>query len=187
MYNITELKKGVTIEINGSPFLVLESQHSKMGRGGGVMWTKLKNFESGEIIEKTFKGEEKVKEAELLDKEAQYLYKEKENYLFMDSLSFEQFSLPGTQIENKAKFIKEGQALQIEYFKGRPINVVLPIKIDLKVAKTEPGVKGNRETAGTKPASLETGALIQVPLFVKEGDIIKIDTRDGTYIERVKN
>ncbi len=186
MYSITDLKKGLTIELSGAPFLILDSQHSKLGRGGGMMWTKLKNLESGEIIERNFKGNEKIKEAVLESRKAQYLYREGENYFFMDTSSFEQFSLKAKQVQDKIKFIKEGEVIEIIYFAKKPINLSIPIKVNLRVVKTEPGLRGDRETSGTKPAVTENGVVVQVPLFIKEGDLVCIDTRTGSYVTRVK-
>jgi elongation factor P len=186
MYSINDLKTGVTIELDNQSYVVLEYQHSKLGRGGAIMRTKLKNLTSGNVIDRTFRGKDMIKPAMLSKTTAQYLYKNKENYYFMDSKSFEQFSLSSDQLGKVVYFLKEGMILNIQNHKGKPCNINLPFKIDLKVVKTEPGVKGDRVEGGTKPAELETGLVSQVPLFVKEGDIIKVDTRDGSYVERVK-
>lgn len=183
---ITSLKSGILIELQNQPYLVLSASHQMLGRGHGMTKTKLKNLETGAIIERVFKGNETIKEAELSKTKASYLYRNGENYFFMNSNTFEQFPFKKTALGNFSNFLKEGQELEIFFFKGRPINVNLPIKIELKVAETEPGIRGGRETPGTKKAILETGYSLQVPLFIREGDEILVDTRDGKYIERVK-
>lgn len=184
MLYITDLKPGATFLFNNIPHQVMYSEHSKQGRGGAIMRTKIKNLLTGAIFERTFKGNEAFEEAEIEKKKAQFLYKETNNYYFMDPVSFDQFSLSDTQLGNNKDFLKEGLETEILYFANKPININLPIKIDLKVTYTEPGFKGNTQSTTTKPATLETGSQIQVPLFVKIGDIIKVDTRSGEYLER---
>jgi elongation factor P len=186
MLKITDLKPNVLIELEGKPFLVLSSSHKMLGRGQGMTRTKLKDLESGTTIERVFKGEGTIKEASLDKTKASYLYKSGENFYFMDNQTFEQFTLSKSALGFSANFLKEGQIVEILSFKNKPINISLPIKIELLVAETEPGVRGGRETAGTKKAVLETGFILQVPLFIKKGDKIIVDTRDGKYIERVK-
>lgn len=183
MYNINDLKIGTKVIFNDEPHQVIFAQHSKQGRAGGILRSKLKNLIDGSTIEKTFAGAEKIEPAELLLKKAQYLYKTDE-YFFMDPIDFEQFSLSQKQIGDSGKFLKEGEEVDILYFDGNAINVQLPIKIKLKVTYTEPGFKGNTASTVLKPATLETGSQINVPLFIKEGDEIVIDTRDGSYVER---
>ncbi len=148
------------------------------------MRTKMRNLISGTIIEKTFAGAEKLEEAELEIKKAQYLYKDSNSYYFMDSNNFEQFSLAKNQLGDVSRFLKEGGDVDILYFDNQPININLPIKIALEVTYTEPGFKGNTTSTVTKPATLESGAQIQVPLFIKEGDKIVLDTRTGEYMAR---
>ena len=198
MLNINDLKIGTKIIFNGEPFEVRFSQHSKLGRGGGILRAKIKNLRDGGIIEHTFAGKEKIEEAELETKKAQFLYRDPpaggDNFHFMDSATFEQFSLSHSQIGDVARFLKDGENVDILYFsaQGRsasggndePINVQLPIKIKLEVTYTEPGFKGNTASTVTKPATLETGAQINVPLFIKEGDVIVLDTRTGEYVAR---
>ncbi len=186
MYSITDLKAGTLIELFGEPYLVTEYQHTKLGRGSGVVKVKVRNLVTGAVLEKTFKGADKIKEALLSKKEAQFLYRNGNKFYFMDTKNYEQFSLSLAQIGAAVDFLKEGIILNILLFKGRAINIELPIKMDFKVIKAEPGIKGDRVEAGTKPVELETGLVIQVPLFVKKGDVIKVDTRNGNYIERIK-
>jgi len=184
MVYLTDLKPGVAFIYNNAPHQVMTSEHSKQGRGGAIMRTRLQNLLTGAIFEHTFKGNEEFDEAEIENKKAQYLYKENSNYFFMDLNSFEQFSLSFEQIKSKINFLKEGMELEIVTYNNNPINIKLPIKMDFKVIYTEPGFKGNTQSATTKPAKIETGSEIQVPLFIKIGDIIKVDTRSSEYIER---
>ncbi len=184
MLSINDLKIGSKIIFNDQPMVVVFSQHSKLGRGGGIMRTKLRNLISGTIIEKSFAGAEKLEEAELETKKAQYLYHDTNGYYFMDSATFEQFSLAKNQLDKTADFLKEGGEVDIVYFDDKPININLPIKMTFEVTYTEPGFRGNTATNVLKPATLETGTQIQVPLFIKTGDKIVIDTRTGEYVER---
>jgi elongation factor P len=184
MFTINDLKVGTKITVNNQPMEVIFSQHSKLGRGGGIQRTKLRNLLNGTIIEKAFLGQEKIQEAELETKKMQFLYKDSDNYYFMDPTNFEQFALTYEQLGELSDFLKEGEEIDIVYFEGKPINVNLPIKIVLTVDYTEPGFKGNSATNVYKPAKLETGARVMVPLFIKPNDKIVIDTRTGEYVER---
>lgn len=186
MLTINDLKIGTKINVKGAPYVVIFSQHSKLGRGGGMMKTKLKNLIDGTIIDKSFAGAEKIEEAELETQKAQYLYHTGDEYYFMDSKTFEQFGLSKKQLEKLADFLKEGGEVDILYFEGKPININLPIKMVFEVSYTEPGFRGNTATNVLKPATLETGTQIQVPIFIKTGDKIVVDTRTGEYVERSK-
>jgi elongation factor P len=184
MYGINDLKTGTTFEEGGQPWLVLTYEHSKMGRGGAVLRTKLKNLLTGATVQKTFQGSDKFEPVNLERKKAQYLYEDSGIYFFMDEVSFEQFPLDAAIGGDAAKYIKEGDSIQLQYYKGKPINVDLPIKVKLKVTHAEKADKGNTATAATKPVELETGFTVNAPMFIKEGDTIVIDTRDGSYVER---
>ena len=184
MLSINDLKIGTKIIFLGAPYVVAFSQHSKSGRSGAVLRSKLKNLLDGSTIEHTFAGAEKIEPAELETKKAQFLYGDGENYNFMDSKTFEQFSLFKKQIGESSKFLKDGSEVDLLYFDDKPINIQLPIKISFKVTYTEPGFKGNTASTVTKPATIETGAELGVPLFIKEGDEIIVDTRTGEYVER---
>lgn len=184
MLTINDLKIGTKVTFEGAPYVVIFAQHSKQGRAGGIMRTKLRNLISGAIIEKTFAGAEKLEAADLQTKKAQFLYKDSSGYHFMKSTDFEQFSLTAEQLSKLADFLKEGEEIDILYYNDLPINVNLPIKIILEVTYTEPGFKGNTASTVTKPATLETGAQVNVPLFIKNGNKIVIDTRTGEYVER---
>lgn len=184
MLSINDLKIGTKIIFNHAPFQVILAQHSKLGRGGGILRAKMKNLIDGAVIEKTFAGAEKIEEAHLETRTSQFLYHDENEYFFMDSDSFEQFTLNKNQLGSSANFLKEGENVGILYFQENPINIQLPIKINLKVTYTEPGFKGNTASTVTKPATLETGAQVKVPLFIKENDEIVVDTRTGEYVER---
>jgi len=184
MLTINDLKIGTKIIFNDAPYEVVFAQHSKLGRGGGILRSKIKNLIDGSTIEHTFAGAEKVEPAELETKQAQYLYHDETAFYFMDAINFEQFSLSPKQLGTTSKFLKEGGQVDILYFDDEPINLSLPIKIKLKITYTEPGFKGNTASTVQKPATTETGAQINVPLFIKEGDEIVVDTRTGAYVER---
>ncbi|CAN5161223.1 elongation factor P [soil metagenome] len=186
MLSITDLKTGTSIDMDGSPFVVLDYQHSKMGRGGAVLRTKLRNLKTGAVVDLTFKSSDKFDEAILDRRACTYLYQEGSNFAFMDNGTFEQFSLTPEEVGPKARFLKEGGDLQILFYEDKPVSVVFPIKMDFEVSHTEPGVKGDTATGGTKPATLETGAVITVPLFIKIGEKIRVNTDEGTYVERAK-
>lgn len=185
MLNLTDLKPGVAFVGDGVPYLVVSSQHSKLGRGGAILRTKIKNLFTGATIDRTFRGSEGFEEAELEKKKAQFLYQEGADYHFMTSGTFEQFSLSAEKIGADRGFLKEGGAAEVLYYGGQPISIQLPVKMDFKVTYTEPGFRGDTASATLKSATIETGVQVQVPLFIKTGDIIRIDTRSGQYVERV--
>lgn len=184
MLGLTDLKTGVTIELDGQPYLIVSNEHSKQGRGGAVMRTKLKNLETGAVLERTFKPSDKVEAARLDRRSVQYLYRDGEALTFMDRASFEQASLQASDLGAVVSFLKEGESYDLLSFHGRAISVDLPAKVVLTVTDTEPGEKGNTANAATKPATLETGYTLQVPLFIKIGDRLRVDTRTGQYVER---
>lgn len=184
MLKVTDLKVGRFINIGGNPYEVLEYSHSKVARGGAIVKTRLKDLKSGSTIDKTFKGQEKIDEASLNTISCQYLYRDGASFCFMDSKNFNQFSLGENKIGKDKNFLKEGFEIDVLFFQNEPISIKLPIKIKYKIKKTEPGVKGNTASTATKEAVIETGFSIQVPLFIKEGDSVIIDTRTGKYVER---
>lgn len=187
MIGTSDFKKGTKILYNDAPYMVLDYHHVKPGKGGAFVRTKMKNMITGLIHEETFRSEEKFPSPNLEYKEMQYLYVDDGLYNFMDQESFEQVALNKSQLEEVLNFLKEQIIYTILYFKGQPIAVTPPMFMELQVMQTPPGVKGNTAQGGaTKPATLETGMVLQVPLFVNEGDIIKVDTRNDEYIERVK-
>ena len=184
MYLSSDLKVGVDIQINGIPYKVISNSFIKSGRGRGVMRVNLKNLLSGDMLEKSFKGEEKIEPASIYYTKAQYLFQEGENFIFMDLNSFEQFNLNKNQIGDKICFLKEGLEVDVQNFSNKPINIILPKTITLQVIQTEPGVKGDTAQGGSKPAVLEGNIIVNVPLFIKEGEKIKINTQTKDYIER---
>lgn len=181
-----DLRPGMKIELDGVPFVVTDYQWVKPGKGGAFNRTKLKNMRTGSIAERTFRTEEKLERAELEERRAQFLYRSDDEYHFMDTETYEQLILTGNQLGNNSKFLQENVEIKIVLHNGKPIGVELPTFVALKIVQTDPGLKGDTATGATKPATLETGAVIQVPLFLNEGDAIKVNTETGAYIERVK-
>jgi len=182
----SDFKKGTKILFKDEPYMVLEFTHVKPGKGGAFVRTKMKNMITGLVREETFRSGEKFSSPDLQYKEMQYLYPEAELYNFMDQESFDQVALGKDQIDDVLDYLKEQIVYTILYFQGRPIAVTPPMFMELEVKETMPGVKGDTAQGGaTKPATLETGLVVQIPLFVNEGDKVKIDTRDGSYMERV--
>ncbi len=179
-----DLRPGVKVELEGGPYVVVDYQWVKPGKGGAFMRTKLKNMKSGAIIERTFRTEEKLQRAEVEERKVQFLYRAEDAYHFMDTESFDQFTLGEKQLGEASGFLKEGLALSILFHRGEPAGVVLPTFVELTVIETEPGVRGDTAQGGSKPAKLETGAVIQVPLFINIGDLLRVDTRSGAYVER---
>lgn len=184
MYSLAELRPGMTIQIDGTPYVVLSSQHSKMGRAAGVAKTTIKNLITGSIIPKTFQGNDKIEPADVYYSKAQYLYSDKENCFFMDATTFEQFTIAKKMLGEKIPYLLEGTDVDIQNFQDRPISIKLPPKVNLAIKETEPGVRGNTAQGGSKPAILETGLKIQVPLFININDTVRINTETGEYVER---
>ncbi len=184
MLSLTEIKTGKKILFNAVPHLVLSYQHSKTGRAGAVLRTKLKNLLSGGIIDQTFQGADKVEEVEVVSSKAQYLYREESNYQFMDTASYDQFSLPESVIGEAKQYLVEGTEVSIINWNDQPINLEIPIKVTLLVTDAPPGIKGDTASGGDKVVTLETGLQITVPLFIKNGDRLIINTEKGTYVSR---
>jgi len=185
MLGITDLKKGTLIQIEGVPYRVVEYNQKQVGRGGSIVTTKIKNLVDGSQHSKTFKGAEKVEPAEVNSKTVQYLYSDDSNHYFMDNSSFEQYEIGIQDVDNN-QLLKEGIEVTAQLFEGRVINVELPVKIPLKVTETPDVVKGDTQSTVLKEATLETGAMIQVPIFINTGDTVIVDTRDASYVERQK-
>jgi len=179
-----ELRKGITVELEGKVYQVIDYQHVKMKRTA-LARVKLRDVQGGHTIERTFQSNEKFTRARLDYRRMQYLYNDGDLYYFMDEESFEQMPLNASQLGDTISYLKEGISLEVSSYKGELVGVELPITVELSVTKTDPGFKGDTATAGNKPAKLETGITIQVPLFINEGDVIKVDTRNGSYLERV--
>lgn len=186
MINLNALKPKMVILVEGKPCLVVSTSHIHMGRGGAILRIKLKNLLNNNTVEKTFKGNEKLEEANLQKKEVSFLYKDKDNSYFMDNEIYEQFFVPNSQIGEKIEFLKEGLEVEVLNFNGEIVSIELPPKIELKVTSAPSGVRGDTAQGNaTKEVILETGAKVQVPLFIKEGEVIRINTDTGKYTERV--
>ncbi|MDR1197078.1 MAG: elongation factor P [Candidatus Nomurabacteria bacterium] len=186
MYQPTDLKKGTIIQLDGQPYRVVEYAQKVMGRGGSIVNVKIKNLVTGSVIPKTYKGQDKIEAAEVSNQVAQYLYSDGGDLHFMNPESFEQFQVDTTSAEDVPKYIREGVEVQLQFFDGRVINVELPTTVNLNVTYTENVVKGDTTSSVLKDAQTDTGITVKVPAFIKTGDDIKVDTRDGSYIERVK-
>jgi len=184
MLSIADIKSGKNIVWEEIPYAVLYHEHSKTGRAGAVLRTRLKNLLTGNVLEKTFQGSEKVYVADIAKSKAQYLYKEGEDYSFMDMESYEQFSLSAESLGSAVDYLIEGTEIIVLNFNGNPINIELPVKMKLKVVEAPPGIKGNTVSTGGKMVTLETGLKISTPLFVNEGDEIIVNTEKGEYVSR---
>jgi elongation factor P len=184
LVSTAEFKKGLRIVFDGEPYTIVDFQHVKPGKGGAFIRTKLKHMRSGKVIDNTFRSGEKVELVDFEEKHMQYLYRD-DRYHFMDTESYEQLSLSPEEVGDARDYLKENTEVDVLYIGGRPVTVELPNFVELVIAKTDPGVRGDTAQGGTKPARLETGASVQVPLFLNEGDVVKIDTRTGEYLGRV--
>ena len=182
----TEFRNGLKIEIDGEPYVIVEFQHVKPGKGGAFVRTKFKSLKSGNVTDKTFRAGEKVDVPNLEEKTMQYLYAADKDRVFMDTSTYEQVSMNEKQLGECTNYLKESMEIKVLYHKGQPINIDVPMFVELAIAKTDPGVRGDTASGGSKPATLETGAVIKVPFYLNEGDVVKVDTRTGTFIERVK-
>ncbi|UOQ47475.1 elongation factor P [Gracilibacillus caseinilyticus] len=184
MISVNDFKTGLTIEVDGGIWQVMEFQHVKPGKGAAFVRSKLRNLRNGSIQEKTFRGGEKVNKAHIENRKMQYLYASGDMHTFMDTNTFDQTELPANQIERELQFIKENMEVNILTYEGETIGVDLPNNVELTVTETEPGIKGDTASGGTKPAILETGLSVQVPFFVNQGDVLVISTNDGKYVSR---
>ncbi|NLS75983.1 MAG: elongation factor P [Chloroflexi bacterium] len=185
MIDVNQLRKGVTFEMDGGLWKVLEYQHHKPGRGNAIIRTKLRNLRTGATIERNFLSGDRVQDVRLDTREVQYLYNDGHIYYFMDTGNYEQPALNSELLEDVIPYLKENNLLELVSYEGEALGVELPITVDLEVTMTEPGFKGDTASGGTKPATLETGLAINVPLFVNIGDVIRVDTRTGVYLTRV--
>ena len=183
---ITDLKKGTVFQLDGTPYKVVEYGQKVMGRGGSIVNVRIKSLLDGKVLEKTFKGNEQLESADVPKISAQYLYEDGQAHFFMDNESFNQFSISSDDIADQKNYLKEGDQVQVQLFNDLPIAVELPKNLPLKVIYTEDVVKGDTATNLLKDATLETNYVIKVPPFIKQGDLVRVDTRTGSYIERVK-
>jgi elongation factor P len=186
VYDTSAIRKGLKIQIDGDPYVVVDFQFVKPGKGNAFTRTKIKNMITGAVLDKTYKSGEKLDEASMDEREMQFLYKDGEGFHFMDQGSYEQHAIPEKVVEDEARFLKENLSVNVLLFNDRPIGISLPNFVELEVTETDPGIRGDTATGGKKPATLETGATINVPLFIERGEKLKIDTRSGEYVERVK-
>ncbi len=184
MYSTTDFRKGLKIELDGTPYEIIDFQHFKPGKGGAMVRTKLRNILNGRVVDNTFRSGEKVEKPNLESREMQFLYRENTDLIFMDLTTYEQLHIAETLLMDKAGFLKDGQECRVLLYNENPLDVDLPASLILKVMETEPGVKGDTVSNVTKPATLETGMTIQVPIFINIGDMIKVDTKTKDYMSR---
>lgn len=184
MISVNDLRTGLTIEIEGVLYTVVEFLHVKPGKGAAFVRTKLKNLESGAVLERNFRAGERVTRAHIETKEMQYLYSSGDEYFFMDQQSYEQVALGRDLLDDSILFLKDNMTIHVQFYQGRAIGVELPTFVELEVTQTDPGFKGDTATGGTKPATLETGLVVQVPLFIDQGERIRVDTRSKEYLSR---
>jgi len=187
MYESGDLRKGLKIEIDGDPWVVVQFEFVKPGKGQALYKCRLKNMVSGAQVDRTFRSGEKFNEADLMEQEMEYLYSDGGNYCFMNTETYEQEFLSKAQVGEAENYLKDNTLCSVLMFSGKPIGITLPFFVELQIVKADPWVKGDTASGDTKPATLETGHVLQVPPFVEEGEIVRIDTRTGQYVERVKN
>ena len=181
----SQFRNGLKIELDGEPFVIVYFQHVKPGKGGAFVRTKVKNLKTGRVLDRRFRAGEKVEAADIDDRKMQFLYRDGDQLVFMDSDSYDQIPFSSDQVGDAKKYLIENLDVDVLFWRGQPINIELPAFIQAAVSQCEPGMKGDTASGATKPATLETGAVVQVPLFVKEGERIRVDTRTGEYVERV--
>ena len=184
MYSTTDFRKGLKIEIDGTPFEIIEFQHFKPGKGGALVRTKLRNILNGRVLDNTFRSGEKVERPNLESRDMQFLYHEGEQLVFMDMTTYDQMHMDAEATDGKANYLKDGQECRVLLYNEKPLDIEIPASLVLEVTETEPGAKGDTVSNVTKPATLETGVVIQVPIFVNIGDRVKVDTRTNGYLGR---
>ena len=187
MTDTSQFKNGLKVEIDGNPFTIVFFQHVKPGKGGAFVRTKIKNLLNGRVLDRTFRSGEKIEIADISESTMQYLYHDGENLVFMDQETFDQIPISPEVIGDQINFMLENMNVDVLFWKGNPVNVQLPNYVEAKVVKSDPGIKGDTSSGASKPATLECGATINVPLFVKEGDVLRVDTRTREYSERVNS
>lgn len=186
MISTNDMRPGMTLQVEGDLYTILEYQHHKPGKGHAMVRTKLRNLRTGAVVDRTFRADEKVEQARLDKRDMQFLYNDGASLVFMDNESYDQVSIPRNLLGDSAKFVKEGQMAQVLFHDTTALGVDLPTTVDLVITETDPGLQGDRSSAGTKPATLETGAVVQVPLFINTGEKVRVDTRTGNYVTRVR-
>jgi elongation factor P len=186
LISTNDMRPGMTLQVEGDLYTILEYQHHKPGKGHAMVRTKLRNLRTGAVVDRTFRADEKVEQARLEKREMQFLYSDGASLVFMDNENYDQVTIPRNLLGESAKFLKEGQVAQVLFHQSNALGVDLPTTVDLVISETDPGLQGDRSSAGTKPAKLETGAVVQVPLFVLTGEKVRVDTRTGNYVTRVR-
>ncbi len=186
-YSTNEFKRGLKVMLDGDPAVIIENEFVKPGKGQAFNRVKLRNLKTGRVIERTFKSGESIEAADVVETEMQYLYNDGESWHFMNPETFEQVAADEVAVADAKPWLKEQDICTVTLWNGAPLSVTPPNHVILKVVETEPGIRGDTATGGSKPATLETGAVVQVPLFVNEGDLLKVDTRSGEYISRVRD
>lgn len=186
MYDTSDIRKNLKIVLDGAPYAVVDHQFVKPGKGQAFTRTKLKNMITGAVLERTFKSGEKLEKADMEERQMQYLYPEGDQYVFMDTSTYNQLNFSKDQLGDTPDYLQDGMMVDVLFWSERPIGVTPPIFVELEVVDTEPGFKGDTSSNVLKPAKVSTGKVVQVPLFVNQGDVLKIDTRTGEYVERVK-
>lgn len=184
MISSNDFRNGVTIELEGGVWQIVDFQHVKPGKGAAFVRAKMKNVKTGAVVERTFNAGEKVPKAHVDNRQMQYLYESDGMYNFMDNETFEQISMGKDQLGDAMNFLKENMSIGVLFFQGVVIGIDLPYSVELEVVETDPGIRGDTATGGTKPAKLETGYVVRVPLFINIGDVLRVDTRNGEYLER---
>lgn len=185
MFLTTDFRKGLKIEYDSKPFSIVEFQHVNPGKGSAFVRTRLKNLETGQVLEITFKAGDKVNKPDLEFKQMQYLYNDGTTYTFMDNTSYDQVTLTADDLGDSRFYIIENSMVQVTYFRGRPVSIEVENFADLKVSETQPNIRGDTSSGGGKPAKMETGLIVQVPFHISEGDVLRIDSRTGKYVEKV--
>ncbi len=186
MITTADFRNGITLDLDGTLYTLVYFQHVKPGKGGAFVRTRLKNLKTGAVIEKTFRAGERVELAILDKRRMQYLYRDGTNYLFMDLDTYEQLPISEEEVGETAKYLVEGVTVEVPLYEGKPVGVEPPVFVDMEVVETAPGVKGDTASGGSKPATLETGLVINVPFFIEVGNRVRVDTRSGEYVERVE-
>lgn len=181
----SDIRKGLKMMVDDQPYVVIDFQFVKPGKGQAFTRLKIRNLATGAVLERTYKSGEKIEQADVEERQLQYIYPDGTDFVFMDAATGEQLTVPGDKIGDDSRWLSDGMSIDVTLFKGQPIGVSLPSHVVLQIVGSEPGVKGDTASGATKPATLSTGAVVNVPLFVQEGEWVKIDTREGSYLERV--
>jgi elongation factor P len=184
LISVTDLRSGTKVEMEGGLWETIDYQHQKIGRGGAKVVAKFRNLETGSIVDRSFSATEKLQDIFIEPRSMQYLYRDGEEFIFMDLESFDQTSLPVRLAGDAAKFLKENMTVEVQFFKEKPLKITMPTFVELEITRTDPGLRGDTVSGGSKPATLETGAVINVPLFVEQGERVRVDTRTGEYLGR---